>query len=971
MVDLSAAIAYLERHERSLTDTALPPWSFMLIDDGSGGSVCAHSFSSELVVAYVVDVGDGPVRVTAQMLALAGITEAQLRFVGLANLGQFAGKLKFRRVGRRLMLNGTSNFEASAILVDSIWERPELATFFPNGPIAAIGASNVLVVCDRGDAEEVASLQRSVELIWSTGSGSGSLLGTELYVREQSGHWRAVDDAFDADPTSQVILGVAEPTDAEVAPLLTPPEPQPLPIVPSVAPEPQQPIPSTEPVAETVRSGAGEDTQVEADGSSEAAQAPEAERRRPEISNAMRAVLLHERERTIASAIVACVAALLAALSLVASHAETLYHLIAWVPVALVFGVRALGNLPALRTNPDIDEDPGTTPSTSRLVLAIYSGVAITAAVMAFGSWHAFDDVTFSGFARGGGTYTFVFAGVLGLVVVLGLIWDGLRRPWDSALHALAFVCGTVLVIASVAGSAGGGLSTARMATLAVGLVAGAASVLTLYQAHPDPRSRQSLRVGLIAAGGAAMATSPFFSWGGGTFIVNYARGTNIGGIDGTLTLIAGIAVLVASGAFFFSERTASQHWVLYIRTVTVLSLMGLFGVLSRGLAVPHVGRTFAGVACAFVLLAAVGATDPDAQPTANDFRWRRPVQRLVLGAMAVLATSLVIAAQGRLGSTLFFVYARVDQDHLLFAVTLGAVGVAIARTVLAAFRGNQLAVSAGSLVFVALAALMLIQPSEVTRGGFVSGWMFAVLAACGLASKHWMGGIADDRLSGSRLATVVAANWRRSAVTAAVVWVFMRWGFPLIVEPGEWANGDFSREEYNAMNRQFNRTAAPMVIVPIAVTALVMSRAKDLVATALFVAGAGLIFFEASDAVVAQLDLFDENYSMLSLAAKTTLIGWFSLGRGPFSLPVLLGAVTATSLFAYGVNAQIFFVARAGVPDVVVGEVSRLGGLVEYFALGLVFAAFPVAVRHDSVDDDQGGAQDVADPSILAEVAL
>jgi hypothetical protein len=100
-------------------------------------------------VAYLVDLGDHYTWVTVGELAAAGMTLDALHAAGIANLARKAQDLAVMEGDRAQMLAMGGEFEASLMLVDTLWEKGgALAAYVPNGAIAAIPARDVLAFCD-------------------------------------------------------------------------------------------------------------------------------------------------------------------------------------------------------------------------------------------------------------------------------------------------------------------------------------------------------------------------------------------------------------------------------------------------------------------------------------------------------------------------------------------------------------------------------------------------------------------------------------------------------------------------------------------------------------------------------------------------------------------------------------------------------------------------------------------------------
>ena len=943
MVDIRTAVARLYRHDLSTAGNTAPQWTFGPVASLDGQVLSAHCFDRELVVVYAVDGPDGPQFVTESMRAAAGFSDVDLRSVGLTNLANVAATVKFRRSGRRLMLSG-NRFAASFLLLEQFWDRPEVAALFPNGPVATIGASDVIVVCDRNDGEEIANLRRSAELVWMTGPASTEHLASELYERWENGEWHVLGTKRNASTGADVVSAVGT-ADARVEPDVAHDIEPALPIETDVNPE--QPEPELEqPEPETV--------------------AP-----RPAVSPARALARRLERERSMALWIITGLTATVALLNGVVRHADSMLQLGVYGAAAVVFGLNAMSRSDEAKHNPEID-DPETTPEpTNRLVLAGYAIAASMATIGAVGTWHGFDDVRFNGLQRGGGVYVLVFAAILGFGVVLGEQWDGLRRPWDSALHAVALACGTAFVIVSFTGVAGGGMSGARRLVLVAGFATIVISVALLRSAHPDRLSLRTIRAGLLAAGGFAMMTLPFTSWGGGTFLVNYVPGTQIGGLDGRVTVAAGVATVGACGSWFFSDRANPAHWVYLIRTTAVLSLVGLFGVMSRGLSVPHVGRTATAVACGVVLLLAAGGDQEAVARKHDENRWWPLVQRVSLGSFVLLGAALFVIGTQRLGLPVIYVGPWANQDSLLFAALFVMLGLTLFRVVFEALRGNALAGSVGGILLSGLAALMLIPPGATSSAGLISGAIFLALGLLGLFSTRWMSGIAESAPTLATVRQTLRGDWRRAAVGAIVAWAFMRWGFGRVFSFDGAPSGSITDAEYESIVRARSLLQTLRIVVPWMFLSLVMAR-RNVASTVLFSLVCGLLCFEFVLGALARTGELGEYQFEVQAAVLAVGSGFFMLGRGRFSVVAIMFATSFASVLAIAFSFHRFVMGRVlewmaiSVPTVIDRELPGLTSALTYFIVALTFAAFPVDAARPGANGDKPQAGAAANDSAL-----
>lgn len=146
-----------------------------------------------LSVGYVVDQGEYFRYIQGRDLCEAGMTLVELHRNAVANL---ASMLNDRNALVCACEDGfivlfDSNFEASLILVDGLWDKA-LAHFAPNGFLAALPNKNVLAFCDMRTPKGAQQLRRIVE---SSGS-SDRPITTTLYYRDPTRRdWRPYRDS--------------------------------------------------------------------------------------------------------------------------------------------------------------------------------------------------------------------------------------------------------------------------------------------------------------------------------------------------------------------------------------------------------------------------------------------------------------------------------------------------------------------------------------------------------------------------------------------------------------------------------------------------------------------------------------------------------------------------------------------------------------------------------------------------------
>jgi uncharacterized protein YtpQ (UPF0354 family) len=169
--------ALLDRDDRALV--LEPRDSFVFTDLGNG-----------LLVSYVVDQGDRFQFVQYRHLDEAGLTEAELERIGVDNLRAILNGtgVAIRDQGEFFTLNVGGNFEASLILVDSLWEK-HLVDYAPNGFVVAIPDRDRIGFCD---ARSRAGLEALRQFVLSESHGAHPMTSS-LYVCDPATRgWRVL-----------------------------------------------------------------------------------------------------------------------------------------------------------------------------------------------------------------------------------------------------------------------------------------------------------------------------------------------------------------------------------------------------------------------------------------------------------------------------------------------------------------------------------------------------------------------------------------------------------------------------------------------------------------------------------------------------------------------------------------------------------------------------------------------------------
>jgi hypothetical protein len=142
-------------------------------------------------VAYLVDLGDHYTWVTVGQLVEAKMTLDELHRIGVENLARKTGQLMVMEGDEAQMLAMGGDFEASLLLVDSLWEKGgALAEYVPNGAIAAIPGRDVCAICDARSAKGLANLRKVAA---NPLAEPRLALSTKLFAR-RDGRWVLLDE---------------------------------------------------------------------------------------------------------------------------------------------------------------------------------------------------------------------------------------------------------------------------------------------------------------------------------------------------------------------------------------------------------------------------------------------------------------------------------------------------------------------------------------------------------------------------------------------------------------------------------------------------------------------------------------------------------------------------------------------------------------------------------------------------------
>jgi uncharacterized protein YtpQ (UPF0354 family) len=141
-------------------------------------------------VSYVLDEESRFSYVQNRHLLAAGIDEEALHRAAMANLYRIAERhLKIQPHGQVFAVFMEGNFEASVLLLDTVWDN-FFANYIREDFVAAIPSRDVLAFSDSSSTEGIAELRAIVGRV-ATGS-SDHIVSTSLY-RRCNRVWSAYD----------------------------------------------------------------------------------------------------------------------------------------------------------------------------------------------------------------------------------------------------------------------------------------------------------------------------------------------------------------------------------------------------------------------------------------------------------------------------------------------------------------------------------------------------------------------------------------------------------------------------------------------------------------------------------------------------------------------------------------------------------------------------------------------------------
>ena len=172
--DWTRAIAYIKQKE--------PEDGTACVSLSREDSPVLRDLGNGLLVSYVIDEGKSLSYIQQRDLFEAGIDENQLHRSAIKNLFGLASKhLRFQPAGNAFAVFMENNFEASVLLLDTVWDL-SLAKYVHEEFIAAIPARDVLAFADSSSAVGIAELRGIVERVVNN-PRADHLLSTSLYRR--------------------------------------------------------------------------------------------------------------------------------------------------------------------------------------------------------------------------------------------------------------------------------------------------------------------------------------------------------------------------------------------------------------------------------------------------------------------------------------------------------------------------------------------------------------------------------------------------------------------------------------------------------------------------------------------------------------------------------------------------------------------------------------------------------------------
>jgi hypothetical protein len=157
-----------------------------VITTSEADSPILRDLGNGLLVAYLVDEGNEFSYIQNRHIVGTGVTEAALHCVAVQNLASLADqRLRVQPYGHIFAVLMDGNFEASILLLDSLWDSA-FREYVDGDYLAALPARDVLAFGDALSSLAVAELQAVIARL--EGSKADHVLSSCLY-RRREGAW--------------------------------------------------------------------------------------------------------------------------------------------------------------------------------------------------------------------------------------------------------------------------------------------------------------------------------------------------------------------------------------------------------------------------------------------------------------------------------------------------------------------------------------------------------------------------------------------------------------------------------------------------------------------------------------------------------------------------------------------------------------------------------------------------------------
>jgi uncharacterized protein YtpQ (UPF0354 family) len=144
----------------------------------------------DLHICYLADNGESYGYIQNRHLEEDGISLDELHQIGLRNLNTLIAqrKSKVERHGQVFAFLMGGDFEASALLLDELWEG-DFKKFVTGDYASVVPARDVLAFCDVSSDRGIGELQAVIDRVWLT---EDHLISNRIYVRRSS-DWTAFE----------------------------------------------------------------------------------------------------------------------------------------------------------------------------------------------------------------------------------------------------------------------------------------------------------------------------------------------------------------------------------------------------------------------------------------------------------------------------------------------------------------------------------------------------------------------------------------------------------------------------------------------------------------------------------------------------------------------------------------------------------------------------------------------------------